>query len=179
MAVVSLLKIIAFCVTQKGPHDPLHVDFSFLASCEQNLIIFWARQCPYGTGTETGWAPQSECTRGGAVGGSGMCLRKQKMGLCEPLTDSSLPGWPSPAALQGHRAEGSSTPWRGGSLNERGDEYSPGSCKAGGRSDCKSREKSSPLQGSGEGGRAHIRVGGRRMMEPGPLWQSSQHKLLQ
>lgn len=66
--VVSLLKIIAFCVTQEGPHDPLHVDFSFLASCEQNLIIFWARQCPYGTGTETGWVLQSECTRGGGSG---------------------------------------------------------------------------------------------------------------
>lgn len=54
-----------------------------------------------------------------------------------------------------------------------------GSCKAGGRRDCKSREKSSPLQGSGEGARAPMRVGGRRMMEPVPLWSSSQHELLQ
>lgn len=138
MAVVSLLKIIAFRVTHKGTHNTLHVNFKFLASCEQDLIIFWARQCPYGIGTETGWVPQSECARGGEVGGSGMCLRKQKMGLCEPLTDSSLPGWPSIAALQGHIAEGGSTLWRGGSLNERGGERG-GSCKAGGRRDCKSK----------------------------------------
>lgn len=83
---VSLLKIIAFWVMHKGTHNPLHVNFNFLASCEQDLIIFWERQCPYGTGTETGWVPQSECTRGREVGGSPMCLRKQKTGLCEPLT---------------------------------------------------------------------------------------------
>lgn len=81
---------------------------------------------------QDGFCSQSAHVIGEEVGGSRMCLRKQKMGLCEPLTDSSLPGWPSTAALQGHRAEESSTPWRGGSLNERGGEYSPGSGKAGG-----------------------------------------------
>lgn len=38
------------------------------------------------------------------------------------------------------------------------------------------RVKSSPLRGSGEGGRARVRVDGRTMIEPGPLWQSSQHE---
>lgn len=109
--------------------------------------------------------------------GSGMCLRKQKTGLCEPLIDSPLPGWPSTAALQGHMAEGSSTLWRGGSLNERGGEYSQEAVRLVVEEII--RVKSSFLQGSGERERARMRVSGRRMREPGPLWWSSQHELLQ
>lgn len=52
VAVGTLLKMIAPWVTQKGTHGPSHVDFNLLVSCEQNLITFWARQCPYGRGTQ-------------------------------------------------------------------------------------------------------------------------------
>lgn len=51
MAVVTMLKIIAPWVTQKGTHDP-HVDFNVLVSGEQNPIIFLTGQCPCGTWTE-------------------------------------------------------------------------------------------------------------------------------
>lgn len=67
VAAVTLLKIIAPWMTQKDSCDPLHVDFNLLASCEQNLIILWAAQCPHEAGTGAVRAPVSGCTGGGAV----------------------------------------------------------------------------------------------------------------
>lgn len=73
MAVVTMLKIIAPWVTEKGTPDPLHVDFNVLVSGEQNLIIFLTGQCPCGTRTE-GEHMEGQC--------QGLCLRKQEMGFC-------------------------------------------------------------------------------------------------
>ena len=41
----------------EGTHDPLHVNFNLLMSCEQNLVIFCAGQCPHGIGIKSVGSP--------------------------------------------------------------------------------------------------------------------------
>lgn len=88
MAVVTTVKIIAPLVTKTGTPHPLCVDFNLLDSGEQNLIIFWAGQCPNGTQIE-GKHVEEQCEVLSSAW-AGCILKKTRNGFLSMLTTNSL-----------------------------------------------------------------------------------------